>query len=70
MGHGCLYERVDHGITGYIAKNINEFIDYTNLILNNDSVYLDLKKNLIKKKNSRNYNNVKEDLVKLLKIYD
>lgn len=70
MGYGCLYERVEHGITGYIARDKNEFIDYTNLVLNNDNVYLDLKKNLIKKKNSRNYKNVKDDFVKLLKIYD
>ena len=21
MGYGCLYERVEHGVTGFIAKN-------------------------------------------------
>ena len=35
MGYGSLKERVDHGVTGYIAKNKNEFIWVTSgLILN------------------------------------
>ncbi|WP_440931133.1 glycosyltransferase, partial [Candidatus Pelagibacter sp.] len=41
MGYGCLYERVKHGYTGFIAKNKKEFIDYSSLILNDDSVYLE-----------------------------
>ena len=68
MGYGCLYERVEHNKTGFIAKNQREFIDYTNLILNNNDVYIDLKKNLLKKKNSRNYSNVRADLMKILNI--
>ena len=38
MGYGCLYERVEHNKTGFIAKNQREFIDYTNLILNNNDI--------------------------------
>ena len=68
MGYGCLYERVEHDKTGFIAKNKEEFINYTNLILSNNHVYLRMKENLIKKRNSRNYNDVKNDLTKLLKI--
>jgi len=36
MGIGSLYERVSHGQTGYVAKNKNEFIDYSISILNDD----------------------------------
>ena len=68
MGYGCLYERVEHNKTGFIAKNKQEFVNYTNLILKNDKVYLKLRNNLIKKRNSRNYNHVKKDFIKILNI--
>ena len=68
MGFGCLYERVEHGITGFVAKNKKEFIEYSNLILNDDTIYSDIKKNLFKKRNIRNYSNVKNDLLRLLNI--
>ncbi len=66
MGYGCLYERVNHGVTGFIANNKNEFIDYSIKILNENDLYLNLKKNLYKIKNLRNYENVKNDLIKIL----
>ena len=68
MGYGCLYERVEHEKTGFIAKNKKEFIEYSNLILNDDSVYLNLKKNLYEIRNSKNYALVKKNLLKLLNI--
>lgn len=67
MGFGCLYERVEHGVTGFLAKNQKDFIEYSSLILNDDSVYLEIKKNLFNKKNSRNYKHVKDDLIKILR---
>ncbi len=70
MGYGSLYERVEHGVTGFIAKNMKEFVNYTNLVLKDNTIYLKLRKNLFKRKNSRNYNNVKDDFIKILKIYD
>ena len=66
MGRGSLYERVQHEKTGFIAKNKTQFIHYSNLILKDDKIYQELRKNLLKKRNSRNYKNVKEDLVKIL----
>jgi len=66
MGIGSLYERVVHEETGFIANNKDEFIKYSSLVLNNDKVYLDLKKNLFNKRNSRNYKHVKHDLIKIL----
>ena len=68
MGFGSLYERVEHGLTGFVAKNKKEFIEFTNLILNDNNTYYKLKDNLIKRKNSRNYSHVKNDLIKLLNI--
>lgn len=66
MGKGCLYERVEHGKTGFIAKNQAEFINYSKDVLSNTKIYLDLRKNLIKMKGSRNYSHVKMDLIKIL----
>ncbi len=68
MGYGSLKERVDHKITGFIAKNFSEFIDYSIQLLNDKELYFKIKKNLIKKRNSRNYKNVAEDLLKILNI--
>jgi len=66
MGYGSLYERVEHNLTGFIAKNEKEFIDYSIKILNDDNTYFRLKENLIKIKGNRTYKNVSEDLLKIL----
>ena len=66
MGYGSLKERVDHKVTGFIAKNFSEFIDYSIRLLNDKELYFKIKKNLIKKRNTRNYKNVAEDLLKII----
>jgi hypothetical protein len=66
MGHGSLYERVKHNETGYLAKNKDEFINYTIKLLNDDNIYLNLKKKLKLKRNSRSYTNVVIDLLNIL----
>jgi len=66
MGLGSLYERVEHEVTGFVAKNKLQFIKYSSLILRDNNLYLDLKKNLSKKRNSRSYKHVKNDLTKIL----
>ena len=66
MGHGSLKERVQHGITGYIANNQSQFIDYSLDILNNDETYLKFKNNLYKKRGMRTYKNVADDLVNII----
>ncbi len=66
MGYGALKERVEHGVTGYIARNKNEFIDYSKKILNDDFLYKKLKKNLFLKKNLRSYKNVADDFLKTI----
>ena len=70
MGYGSLYERVEHNVTGYIANTQNDFIKYSNNILKDDEIFKHFRKNLINKKNSRNYNNVKRDFLKILNIND
>lgn len=66
MGYGSLYERVKHNETGFICKNKDEFINLTVNILNNDDIYLDLKKKLLLKRNSRSYKDVANDFLKIL----
>ena len=66
MGIGSLSERVEHGVTGYIAKNSSEFINYTIKILNDDNCYLKLKKNLMKRRNIRSYKNVAIDFLDII----
>ena len=66
MGIGSLYERVIHEETGFIAKNKDEFVKYSNLVLKDNKIYLNLKKNLFNRRNSRNYKHVKNDLIKIL----
>ena len=66
MGYGSLYERVEHNKTGYIAKNINEFVHYTHKLLNDEDLYLKFRKNLFNLRNSSNYTNVADDLLKII----
>ncbi len=65
-GYGSLYERVIHNKTGFIAKNSNEFVHFTNLLLNDDELYLQFRKNLLSIKNSRNYSDVALDFIKII----
>ena len=66
MGYGALKERVEHGVTGYIANNQNEFIDYSLDILNNDETYKKFRNNLFNKRGMRTYKNVAEDLINII----
>ena len=66
MGYGALKERVEHGVTGYIAQNMEQFIDYSLDILNNDETFFKFKNNLFNKKGNRSYLNVAEDFLKII----
>ena len=66
MGFGSLYERVDHNVTGFIANNEKDFINYSIDILNNDSTYLKLKENLFKIKGIRTYEEVSNNLLDII----
>ena len=68
LGYGSLNERVIHKKTGFIAKDIHEFINYSLKLLNDDELYLQIRKNLLKFRNIRNYSHVASDLLKIINI--
>ena len=70
MGYGALYERVEHKKTGFVAKNFNEFVNYSVEILNNEKTYYELKNNLINLRGKRTYKNVALDFIKILGFND
>ena len=55
FGTGSLRERVTHDETGFIARNDQEFADYTIKLLNDDNFYLNLKKKMKKKRKENNW---------------
>ena len=63
LGIGCLKERVEHGVTGYIAKNKEEFANYTLELFNDDIKWNFFRNNLIKKRSLRTWDKVAEDLI-------
>ena len=46
LGIGSLRERVQHGKTGFIAKNIDEFTHYTLELFNNNNLWNEIRQNL------------------------
>jgi len=68
MGFGALYERVDHGNTGFICKNLDDLIANSIEILNNDDLYLKFKSNLQKIRHNRTYKDVASDFLKILDL--
>ena len=55
MGYGSLSERVEHGITGLIAKNKNEFSNYILELFKNDKLWTQLRNNLILRRGSNSW---------------
>ena len=66
LGIGSLSERVEHGITGFIAKNNDEFADFTLNIFNNYNLWKELRNNLLKLRGSKKWLNVASNLLKQL----
>ena len=69
LGIGSLSERVDHGITGLIAKNTNEFAQYTIEIFQDLKLWKSLRENLIKKRSSKQWNIVAKNLLEKTALY-
>ena len=63
LGIGCLKERVEHGKTGFIAKNKEEFANYTLELFNNDNLWMKLRNNLVKQRNLNNWDKVVNSLL-------
>ncbi len=65
-GIGCLYERVVDKITGFIAKNENEFAKYSLDLINDDSVWKEMRNNLLKDRGKRTWDIASRDLLKII----
>jgi len=63
LGIGSLSERVEHGITGFIANNYEEFAYYTLKIFHDENLWKNLRNNLIKLRGSRKWNTVAFNLL-------
>ena len=63
LGIGSLSERVEHGITGIIAKTPEEFADYTLKIFNDENLWKNLRNNLIKLRGSKKWDKVALNLL-------
>jgi len=64
LGIGCLKERVNHGITGLIAKNEKEFADYTIQLFNDNVLWNNIKKNLLSLRGSKQWKNIAKQFIK------
>ncbi len=64
FGIGSLKERVKHMETGYIAKNDQDFANFTIKLLNDDEFYLDMKRNMKKKRKDNNWETIADEWIK------
>ena len=64
LGYGCLSERVIHNKTGFIAKNNEEFANYTFRLFTDDFKWQSMRDNLEKKRFDLNWRNVADDLIR------
>ena len=63
LGIGSLYERVEHGITGFIANNEIEFASYSIELFKNDNLWNKLRNNLIKIRGKSTWSNCANDFI-------
>ena len=63
LGIGSLSERVEHGVTGFIAKDIKEFSDYTLELFNDKNLWISLRNNLFKLRGSKKWDKVTYNLI-------
>ena len=68
LGIGCLNERVEHNKTGFIANNYKEFADYANILLNDDSVWSNIRNNLYNLRGSNKWSTVAQKF--LSRVFD
>ena len=66
LGIGSLSERVEHGVTGFIAKNEDEFADFTLQIFSDYDLWKKLRNNLLQLRATRKWQTVASDLIKQL----
>ena len=66
LGIGSLSERVEHGVTGFVAKNYDEFAYYTLKIFNDYELWKTFRSNLLKLRGSKKWQTVASNLLKQL----
>ena len=64
MGIGCLKERVEHCKTGFIANDFKEFANYTDILLNDDKVWSNIRNNLYNLRGSNKWSLVAQKFLK------
>ena len=63
MGIGSLSERVEHGKTGFIAKNEKEFASYAIDLFKNPIIFSEIKNNLLSLRGKNNWSDVANKLI-------
>lgn len=66
MGKGCLAERVESGKSGFVAKNEEEFANYTLELFNNDVLWQKMRNYLIENRGKKNWRSVAKNLINQL----
>ena len=66
LGIGSLSERVHHGVTGFIAKNNEEFGYYTLKLFNDINLWKKLRNNLLNLRGTKKWSMVASNLLNQL----
>ena len=66
LGIGSLNERVEHNVTGFIAKNEKEFANFTIDLFKSNEIFNNIRNNLIKIRGNNNWIKVSNNLIKEL----
>ena len=64
FGIGSISDRVDNGFTGYIVKSDNEFASKVLNLMNDDALYLKLKKNMFESRGKLNWESIADEWIK------
>ena len=64
FGIGSISDRVDNGFTGYIVKSDNEFASKVLNLMNDDTLYLKLKKNMFESRGKLNWESIADEWIK------
>jgi len=66
MGIGSLSERVEHNITGLIAKNKKQFSDYIIEIFTNNELWLSFRNNLLSKRGKKTWHSASKKFLETI----
>ena len=66
LGIGSLSERVIHGKTGFVAKNHKEFSEFALMLFNDQTVWNEIRSNLVEMRNKYTWKECARDFLKLI----